>query len=107
MGYMGLSKSEIFAAPEVAQSMSDVRNLSYQIESGKDKTSSKYEKSGLSAEKAKEHLNKLVKLMETDKPYCDSNLTLTQLADLLVISTHNLSEILLCLNLTLSNSSLE
>lgn len=53
-----------------------------------------YQKSGLTNEEASDYLNNLLKIMETDKPYLNSELTLRQLADKLSMSTHNLSEIL-------------
>lgn len=58
------------------------------------KSIKKYEKSGLSEDRAKVYLNRLMNLMEKDRPYVDSNLTLTQIAEKLEISPHNLSEII-------------
>lgn len=94
MGYMGLLKSEIFAEPEIAKSISELPKLSYQAEKEMDKSHPKYEKSGLSSERAKKYLDNLLELMEKEKPYTNSDLTLTQLADMLSITPHNLSEIL-------------
>lgn len=54
----------------------------------------KYEKSTLTDEKGEEHLNLLLKLMETEKPYSKSDLTLQKLAAMLEISTHHLSQII-------------
>jgi AraC-like DNA-binding protein len=54
----------------------------------------KYEKSGLTETKAKQFLTALQQLMESEKPYLNSELTLLQLAEMLVISPHNLSEII-------------
>jgi AraC-like DNA-binding protein len=54
----------------------------------------KYEKSGLTEAKAKQYLAALQQLMESEKPYTNSELTLLQLAEMLVISPHNLSEII-------------
>jgi AraC-like DNA-binding protein len=79
IGYMGLVKSEIFMEPEVGQSLDSIL---------------KYQKSGLSADKAKTIKEKLSKLMEEEKPYLDSNLTLTRLAESLNVSPHNLSEVI-------------
>jgi AraC-like DNA-binding protein len=94
MGYMGLLKSEIFAEPEIAKSISELPKLNYQTKKEREKNHIKYKKSGLSPERAKEYLETLLRLMEKEKPYTDSNLTLTQLAGLLSITPHNLSEIL-------------
>ncbi|MEJ2615337.1 MAG: helix-turn-helix domain-containing protein [Ignavibacteriaceae bacterium] len=53
-----------------------------------------YRKSGLTDKEAENHLKNLLSVMETDKPYLNSELTLGELAGKLSISTHNLSEIL-------------
>lgn len=94
MGYLGLLKSEIFAEPRVAKSISELPALAYQDPLATGAAHPKYEKSGLSPEKAKKYLTDLLKLMQDEKPYTDSELTLSQLADRLGISPHNLSEIL-------------
>ncbi|MDX1699167.1 MAG: helix-turn-helix domain-containing protein [Melioribacteraceae bacterium] len=53
-----------------------------------------YKKSGLSAGRADEILDKVVKLMNNDKPYLNTELNLSNLANHLSISTHNLSEVI-------------
>lgn len=53
-----------------------------------------YRKSGLTDKEAENHLKNLRNIMENDKPYLNSELTLSELAGKLSISTHNLSEIL-------------
>jgi len=97
LGYLGLFKSEVFTVPEIAESISQLPELSYQ--SRKDKKGDenkviKYEKSGLSEENAKMYLEKLLQLMKNEAPYTNSNLTLNQLAEMLSISPHNLSEVI-------------
>jgi AraC-like DNA-binding protein len=96
MGYMGLLKSEIFREYKFTESMSQVSQIHYRgkMQPGKREKASKYEKSGLSAEKAKNYLEHLMALMNDEKPYQDNSLTLSQLAKMLEISAHNLSEIL-------------
>ena len=97
LGYLGLSKSEIFAEPKFADSISHLTALSEQnrLESATPELpSQKYEKSGLSEDKAKAYLQQLLQLMEKQQPYTNSELTLNQLADMLSISSHNLSEII-------------
>lgn len=90
MGYLGLSKTEIFANPEIAASMRDLAQSKDETpEAGR-----RYEKSGLSPEKAKDYLTRLLDLMRTEKPYTNPDLTLTELAGQLGISPHNLSEVL-------------
>jgi len=53
-----------------------------------------YSRSGLSQQAARRHLAELVALMEKEKPFRKSTLTLQQLADRLEVSRHHLSEIL-------------
>jgi AraC-like DNA-binding protein len=59
----------------------------------KQKTSA-YKKSGLSEEAASESLNKLIKIMEEEKPFLKNDLTLPDLASSIQLSTHNLSEVI-------------
>jgi AraC-like DNA-binding protein len=106
LGYIGLFKSEIFSQKYVTHSLSHMMDTRENLlpESGTatlrserefDKTKDKkYTKSGLSDDKAKEYLARLQSLMEKEKPYLKSNLTLHQLAEELSISPHNLSEII-------------
>ncbi|NOG47369.1 MAG: helix-turn-helix transcriptional regulator [Calditrichaeota bacterium] len=54
----------------------------------------KYEKSSLTSDMQKAILEKLNKLMEEQKPFLDSSISLSSLAKHLSISTHNLSQIL-------------
>lgn len=53
-----------------------------------------YKKSGLTDELAVNYITKLDNLMKTEKPYLNSDLKLPELALLIDISPHNLSEIL-------------
>lgn len=53
-----------------------------------------YRKSGLTDKEAENHLQNLLNVMNNDKPYLNSELTLGELAGKLSMSTHNLSEIL-------------
>lgn len=53
-----------------------------------------YRKSGLTDELAENYLNKLISLMEGEKPYLNNRLKLSDLAELLAISTHNISEVI-------------
>jgi AraC-like DNA-binding protein len=89
IGVIGLLKSEIFSLPDVEEAMQNVAVLAEEESAG---PSIKYEKSGLSPETAQEYVNRLVSLMEEQRPYTRSSLTLSQLAGMLGISPHNLSE---------------
>lgn len=92
MGYFGLLKSEFFLEPAISKSFHQIHEDQHQ--SPAVKSSSKYEKSGLTTEKALEILRNLIRLMETENPYRKSELTLNQLADMLNISPHHLSEVI-------------
>jgi len=97
LGYLGLFKSEVFATPEIANSISRLSELSYrQRMENREKhlKPQKYEKSGLSPQKAEQYLRRLLDLMEKQQPYTDSDLTLRKLAEMLSVSAHNLSEII-------------
>lgn len=90
-GVIGLMKSEIFASPDVETAMHDVSELG---EEASAPTSTKYEKSGLEEETAKQYVRQLLRLMEEKKPYTNASLTLPQLAGMLGITPHNLSEVI-------------
>ena len=90
MGYVGFLKSEIFSSPAAAGAMEELKG----IDEGEISEGRKYERSGLSDEDARRHLEALLALMEEKKPYLESALTLSQLAALLSISPHNLSEVI-------------
>ena len=111
MGYLGLSKSEIFSQLLVPDGNNFLSGREYPVTGNEDTVnkstrremineeialsdSPKYEKSGLSLEKARTYLNRLLYLMEQEKPFQKSELTLQQLSDKLSISTHNLSQVI-------------
>lgn len=58
------------------------------------KTLKKYEKSSLTADIQDNTLTKLVELMEKEKPFLDSTFSLPNLAKMLSVSPHHLSQIL-------------
>jgi AraC-like DNA-binding protein len=64
------------------------------IQNIEDKNQVSYKKSGLADEKAEEMHQKLLHLMNTEKPFLDNKLSLSQLSERLNISTHNLSEVI-------------
>lgn len=93
LGYLGILKSEVLETLPSADKIT--------IEGGKvlyqevrDDTGGKYEKSGLSDEAALRYKEALLRLLEEQKPYTQNNLTLPELAMMLEISPHNLSEVI-------------
>lgn len=92
LGYIGLARSEVFREKVTAES---IRHLSeIVIPSENVKMGQKYGKSGLDIEKAQYYKSKLIELMENEKIYKNSNLTLNSLAKEMDISNHNLSEVM-------------
>jgi len=91
-GYIGLYKTEIFEQVEVRNNLKQAHEI--QARRSLLQNEKKYEKSGLSEEKASDMLKKLQQFMSEGKPYLNSNLTLNDLSEKLEISSHNLSEIL-------------
>jgi AraC-like DNA-binding protein len=89
IGYLSLRQPQIFERaihkPEEETASDSKLNISERIS---------YQKSGLTDEEAQSHLKNLLGMMETDKPYLNSELTLRELAEKLSMSTHNLSEIM-------------
>ncbi len=96
VGYWGLMKSELFASPDIVLALEQASEggtapLAMQKDGNE---GAKYEKSGLSPEDARQYSQRLLQLMENDRLYADSSLTLGKLADRLSISPHNLSEVI-------------
>jgi AraC-like DNA-binding protein len=75
MGYMGLRK------PEVLTGMDELPA-----------PPPRYEKSTLTLERSDTYLQRLLDLMNTEKPYLDGDLTLQKLAKALAITPHHLSQ---------------
>lgn len=88
IGYIGLLKTDIFTSPSVAHGLEHLPNIS-----GKP-VSEKYKKSGLTKERSREIIKELQHLMNTREPFTDSNLTLEKLAQILNVSSHNLSQVI-------------
>lgn len=88
MGFVGLTKSEIFASPAVEETMQQVSR----IDESERSAAAKYERSGLAADQADALARRVTALMETEGVYTDPLLTLAQLAETLAVSPHHLSE---------------
>ncbi len=76
IGYFGLTQP-IIIPPEIDNSRSK-----------------KYEKSSLTSENSEKYLNKLLNIMETEKPFLNNDLTLQKLSEMLSVSQHHLSQII-------------
>jgi len=88
LGYQGLFKSEVFHYPYYEKPMQKM------VEMHEGTQSKKYGKSGLSDERARQIEKELILLMNREKPFLNSNLTLNQLSDILSVTPHNLSEVI-------------
>lgn len=76
LGYKGFTQTDIFA------------------QTFDEPASKKYEKSTLTQDKADEHLQKLLKIMNSEKLFRDNEMNLQKLADKLDILPHHLSQII-------------
>ncbi|MBU0473006.1 MAG: helix-turn-helix domain-containing protein [Bacteroidetes bacterium] len=85
IGYLGLSRSGVFTEFILIENKELAKE---------NFTNEKYEKSGLSKENADKYYQKLIQLMEEEKVYKQNKLTLGDLADMISISSHNLSEVI-------------
>jgi len=93
LGYWGLLKSDWLLQPQTARTMEQVGQEAG-WENGKGRAARKYEKSGLSPERSQDYLDALLAVMEEQRPYLDSELSLPQLAELISVTPHHLSEVL-------------
>lgn len=82
MGYLGLRQPEIFAGQFIEESLTTST------------AKRKYEKSTLSAQDSEIIARKLQELIDRERPYLQSNLSLPDLARHLSISTHHISQVL-------------
>ncbi len=89
IGYFSLRQPQVFGPPVPAHTAG---SLPVMPQRSAEETS--YQKSGLTDTELKNHLENLLRIMKTDKPYLSSELNLRDLAERLSISPHNLSEVL-------------
>lgn len=82
VGFYGFKQTTVFT------------NLTLSEELPTKSASSNYERSGLSAQQAKEYHSQLLVLMEEKKPYLNGELTAGELSNLLGISVNHLSQVL-------------
>ncbi len=90
VGYFGLMQPTIFSQTSIINSPQLIENKEVlTIEK-----QAKYQKSTLTDEQAKEHLERLQDLMKTEELYLEGELKLSDVAEKLQISTNNLSQII-------------
>ncbi|MEM6644265.1 MAG: helix-turn-helix domain-containing protein [Bacteroidota bacterium] len=89
MGYMGILKSPVLGDRHRNDVLEDMESTQIGISENQ-----KYEKSGLKPAQALQYKKALLHKMESDRVYRDSNLTLRDLADLLDVTPHHLSEVI-------------
>lgn len=90
VGYYGVIKSEVLAEPVVGNIMHEVSDTVTETK----RAGEKYQRSGLDRETAAVLAGQLLTLMDEKRPYRDASLTLAQLAAMLSITPHNLSEVI-------------
>lgn len=105
IGYLGLRQPEIFHAPVQGLSIPDVpvplervqhaeSDPAAQTKAAEPADKPRYAKSGMNPETAQMHMQALAEVMEARKLYRRDDLTLQDLADVLTISPHNLTEVI-------------
>jgi AraC-like DNA-binding protein len=97
IGYIGMSKTEIFVQPDISENISQADELASELDEAKATLTSevqKYRKSGLTEQKAEEYLQKIKSLMEKEHIYTDPDITLRDLSAMIGASTHNISEVI-------------
>lgn len=86
-GYYGIRQESIFTD----QPLSGKKETSTAVEP---QDTERYQKSGLKKEQINEYYQQLLDFMETEKPYFESRLSLSQLADALDLSPNHLSQVI-------------
>lgn len=92
IGYMGLHQPEVFVRPLTMETKQNSKSKNGTFFS--DVIHKKYQKSGLGDKQAEQYTRKLIRVMEQEKVYRNSELTLDDLARELDISSHNLTEVI-------------
>lgn len=90
MAYKGLKQPELFTEFSAAETNEVAQETVPAVIS----TTPKYERTGLTEQKAQEALLRLQGLMLTEKPFLQPDLNLKQLAEMLGLSAHQLSQLL-------------
>jgi AraC-like DNA-binding protein len=96
MGYLGLRQPEIFTPrmPEHRPARADAAAPQAEPGSPPSVEKPRYARSGMDPKDAERRVEDLLAVMERDRPFTRSDLTLQDLADVLSLSPHNLSEVI-------------
>jgi len=92
MGYLGLFKSEVLSNPALRENLQGGGETQATV--GDSSPVAKYDKSGLDQDDLALYKSKLLSVMKEQSPQIESGLTLDQLAGLVGLSAHNLSEVI-------------
>jgi AraC-like DNA-binding protein len=94
LGYLGLRQPEILTGGEATTTTAAAASNAGtdDADGGEGVPAKKYEKSTLTPERAERYLTRLLRHMETEKPYVDGELTLPKLAERLSIPAPHLSQ---------------
>jgi len=91
LGYLGLRRPEVLTGMSDTSAPADAVELNVAA-ADESLPAKKYEKSTLTPERAERYLTRLLRHMETEKPYVDGELTLPKLAERLSIPAPHLSQ---------------
>jgi len=98
MSYFGFRQRAIFQSLNqpvlVLKELGNIEDMIRPIPDTSKETSPKYVKSGLSSNRSKEIHDALLKVMESDKPYMDEELTLFGLAAIMKVPPNHLSQVI-------------
>jgi AraC-like DNA-binding protein len=104
MGYRGIRQPEIFTASETVQGSDRIEANGRLLEPSagvpqsqpeeENRQGGKYRKSSLTPEQSESILAQLLHVMEQERPYRESSLTLTMLSNMLDASPHHVSQVL-------------
>lgn len=94
IGYKILHRPQIYFYGEEIKEPAETSAIPIKLVKEANQKNLAYKKSGLSKEAADTYLKKLHEVMDKNKPYLDSKLSLADLSGMVGISSHNLSEVI-------------
>lgn len=89
IGFFGYKQRGVFSSVDAYQ-----EQKLFELNVSDNQKSNMYQRSGLNGEEAELLSNKLVEFMQTEKPYCESDLNLSTLSKRLNTTTHKLSQVI-------------